>query len=245
MRRSRVQRVRANLPAMATFGLVHGSWHGAWCWTRLIPELEARGHGIVAVNLPIEDPDAGLTRYAEVVADALSGVDDDVILVGHSFAGSTIPLVSRRRPVKQLVFLCALMPRPGETATDRWTSEDVYVPGFVGNTATRDDGASYWPDPGAAIRCFYHDCTAADAEWAVARLRAQSAAPRLEAWPLDALPDVPRASILCRGERVIDPAWSRTMSRELLGVEAIELEGGHSPFLSRPEELAAVLARLA
>jgi pimeloyl-ACP methyl ester carboxylesterase len=230
---------------MATFGLVHGSWHGAWCWERLVPELDARGHRSVAVDLPIEDPAAGLTRYAEIVADALSEADDDVILVGHSFAGSTIPLVTRQRPVAQLVFLCSLVPRPGESVTDRYTTERVYVPGFVGNTATRDDRASYWPDPGAAIRCFYHDCIAADAEWAVARMRAQSPTPRLEPWPLDALPDVPRASILCRGDRVIDPAWSRTMSRELLGVEPIELEGGHSPFLSRPAELAALLARLA
>ena len=49
---------------MATFGLVHGSWHGAWCWERLVPELEARGHRAVAVDLPAEDPAAGLTRHA-------------------------------------------------------------------------------------------------------------------------------------------------------------------------------------
>ena len=76
------------------------------------------------------------------------------------------------------------------------------------------------------------------------RLRAQAASPRLEPWPVDALPDVERSWILCRDERVISPAWSRTMSRELLGVEPIELDGGHSPFLSRPRELADVLVRL-
>ncbi len=95
-----------------------------------------------------------------------------------------------------------------------------------------------------AIRCFYHDCTATDAAWAASRLRAQAASPRLEPWPVDALPDVERSSILGRDERVIAPAWSRTMSRELLGVEPIALEGGHSPFLSRPAELANVLVRL-
>jgi len=78
----------------------------------------------------------------------------------------------------------------------------------------------------------------------VSRLRAQAALPRLEPWPVDALPDVERTSILCRDERVIAPAWSRTMSRDLLGVEPIELDGGHSPFLSRPAELAELLVRL-
>ncbi len=168
-----------------------------------------------------------------------------MVLVGHSFAGATIPLVARHRPLRHLVFLCALVPRPGESVADRAATDSVYVPGFVGNTATREDGASFWPDPAAAIRCFYHDCTAADAAWAVSRLRPQSAAPRREPWPADALPDVERTSILCRDERVIDPSWSRRMSRELLGVEAVELDGGHSPFLSRPAELADVLARIA
>ena len=156
---------------MAVFALVHGSWHGAWCWERLEPELDARGHGAVAIELPIEDPVAGLTRYAELVAEALRGVDDDVILVGHSFAGSTIPLVAHHRPLRHLVFLCALVPEPGGSVTDRYTTDEVYVPGFVGNTRVRDDGASYWPDPEAAVRCFYHDCTSADAAWAASRLR--------------------------------------------------------------------------
>ena len=229
---------------MATFGLVHGSWHGAWCWERLEPELVARGHRTVAIDLPIEDPDAGLARNAEVVAEALRGVDDDVFLVGHSSAGATIPLVARHRPLRHLVFLCALVPEPGGSMNDRYTTEEVYVPGFVGNTLRRDDGASYWPEPDAAIRCFYHDCTAADAAWAVSRLRAQAAAAWLEPWPVDALPDVERSSILCRDERVIAPAWSRTMSRDLLDVDPIELDGGHSPFLSRPADLADVLVSL-
>ena len=54
-----------------TFGLVHGAWHGAWCWERLVPELELLGHRTVAVDLPAEDPHAGLTRYAELTAAAL------------------------------------------------------------------------------------------------------------------------------------------------------------------------------
>ena len=226
-----------------TFGLVHGAWHGAWCWERLVPELGARGHRTVVVDLPCEDPEAGLTRYAELTADAL-GSADDVVLVGHSLCASAIPLVARLRPVEHLVFLCALLPEPGKSATDRYASEDVFVDGFRGQTATREDGASYWPDPEVVIRCFFHDCTPEDAAWAAAMLRPQSAAPRQEPWPDDPLPDVERTSILCRDEQCIRPEWSRTVSRELLGVEAIELEGGHSPFLSRPAELADVLARL-
>jgi pimeloyl-ACP methyl ester carboxylesterase len=228
-----------------TFGLVHGAWHGAWCWERLVPELEARGHRAVAVDLPAGDPDAGLTRYAELTAAALPDDDEIVVVVGHSLGAAAIPLVARLRPVRHLVFLCALIPEPGKSATDRYTEEDVFVPGFAGNTATRDDGASWWPDPDAAIRCLFHDCSDDDARWAAGRLRPQSAAPRRETWPSDGIPDVERTSILSRDERCIRPDWSRRVARVELGVEPVELGGGHSPFLSRPRELAAALARIA
>jgi pimeloyl-ACP methyl ester carboxylesterase len=229
---------------VATFGLVHGAWHGAWCWERLVPALEAHGHRAVAVDLPAEDPEAGLTTYAALTVAAL-GDADDVVLVGHSLGGATIPLVAGRRAVRHLVFLCAVIPEPGASATDRNRDEDVLEPGFAGTTAVREDGASFWPDPDDAIRCLYHDCAAADAAWAVARLRAQSPAPRLEPWPDDAIPDVERTSVLCRDERSIRPEWSRRVAREELGVEPVELDGGHSPFLSRPAELAEVLCRVA
>jgi pimeloyl-ACP methyl ester carboxylesterase len=229
---------------MATIALVHGAWHGAWCWERLVAGLEDRGHRAVAVDLPAEHASAGLTRYAELV-DAALGDADDVVVVGHSLGGGTIPLVATLRPVRHLVFLCALIPEPGKSVTDRYVEEDVFVPGFTGNTATREDGASYWTDAAAATRCFYHDCTPEDAAWAVSRLRAQSAAPRGEPWPLRELPDVERTSILCRDERCLLPEWSRRMSLEQLGVTPVELDGGHSPFLSRPGELAKVISRVA
>jgi hypothetical protein len=81
---------------MSLFCLVHGAFLGAWCWDLLIPELEARGHEAVAMDLPLEDPDAGAVRYAEEVLQALQGAGDDVVLVGHSMSGLFIP--HRRQP---------------------------------------------------------------------------------------------------------------------------------------------------
>jgi pimeloyl-ACP methyl ester carboxylesterase len=227
-----------------TFVLVHGAWHGPWCWERLVPELEARGERALTVDLPTEDPDAGLAVYARLIAET-GRTDDDVVLVGHSLGGAAIPLTARLRPVARLVFLCALLPAPGRSATDRYTSESVFDDRFRGHTVTREDGASYWPSPEAAIDCLFHDCKPADAAWAASLLRPQSAAPRLEPWPLDPLPDVPRTSIVCADDRSIRPEWSRTTARELLGTEPVELDGGHSPFLSRPGALADLLVGLA
>src|SRR5437870_7882996 len=73
--------------AVTTFALVHGAFHGAWCWDLVRAELESRGHRTIAMDLPCDDPEAGNVRYAEVVTGAINDVGDDVILVGHSLAG--------------------------------------------------------------------------------------------------------------------------------------------------------------
>jgi pimeloyl-ACP methyl ester carboxylesterase len=81
---------------MATFALVHGSWHGAACWELLTPLLQQEGHDVVTMDLPCDDGSASFETYADVVCAALVGCDDNVVQVGHSFAGSTVALVAAR-----------------------------------------------------------------------------------------------------------------------------------------------------
>ncbi len=91
---------------MAIFGLVHGVCaRRFWCWELLTPHLKAAGHEVIAVDLPCEDREATFSDYAEVVHDTLGATRDEVVLVGHSTGGLTIPLVAARRPVRELVFL--------------------------------------------------------------------------------------------------------------------------------------------
>ena len=227
---------------MTTFGLVHGAWHGAWCWELLVPELEGRGHRAVAVDLPGDDPAAGCAEYATVVCDRLRAEDGDVVLVGHSLGGLTIPLVAAERPVQALVFLCALIPVPGVGIGDQLREDPtIFRPGFGASTRRDDADRSFWPDADAAIATLYADCPRPLAESAVARLRPQGRRPSAEVSPLVAWPDVPSVSVLCRDDAAIDPAWSRRAARERLGADALELDGHHSPFVSRPAELADLL----
>src|SRR6187551_1345642 len=100
---------------MTTFALVHGAWHGAWCWEQLEPELRTRGHRPISMDLPITDPNAGSAAYARIIQAALPAEDDDVVLVGHSLAGLTIPVVALARPVRGLVYLCGVMRDPGRS----------------------------------------------------------------------------------------------------------------------------------
>src|SRR3990172_3370243 len=169
---------------MSTFGLVHGGFHGAWCWERVIPLLTARGHAAVAMDLPSDDPDATLSDYVATVVDALAAVDEPVILVGHSMGGLVIPHVAQFRPVARLVFICAMFdnlpaPDPGADVPDVTRSE------FDMSSFTVDDRVTKISAERAAV-AFYGDCDPDDVEWAVARLRPQGhapATPLVAPWP--------------------------------------------------------------
>ena len=99
--------------------------------------------------------------------------------------------------------------------------------------------------PHTATEIFYPDASPEVAKWAVERLRAQSYAVFAETTPLEAWPDVDCRSIVCRDDRAINPDWVRSAARERLGTEAVEIDGGHSPFMTRPAELARMIAALA
>jgi pimeloyl-ACP methyl ester carboxylesterase len=228
---------------VATFVLVHGAWHGAWCWSRLVRELEARGHRAVAIDLPSDEPAAGFDEYVASIARAAEG-EPDVVLVGHSLAGLTIPLVAAARPVRRLVYLCALLPEPGRSLVDQLSVEpEIFVEGFGRGIARDDRDRSYWASREAAVGSLFADCSSADADWAFARLRPQGRRPNIDPCTLDRLPDVESTYVLGRDDACIRPEWSRRAARERLGVEPVELAGGHSPFLARPDALAGVLVR--
>jgi hypothetical protein len=222
------------------FVLVHGAYHGAWCWDALLPHLEERGHQVEAVDLPIEDPDAGADAYADVVAAVVGDVES--VVVGHSMMGLAIPLVPARAQVSRLVFLCAFIPRPGFSFNEVRSRESVETDRKVQNVQFTEIGDNVWTiGPDTARELFYHDVSPALADRALAQLRPQAYRIMSEATPLGTWPDVPSSYILCRGDRAVSPAWARTVARERLGVEAMEMDGGHSPFLTRPAELAANL----
>jgi pimeloyl-ACP methyl ester carboxylesterase len=227
------------------FVLVHGSYHGAWCWDLLAPELRRLGHRVLAVDLPISDPKAGAQDYAGAVADAAESLAEPVV-VGHSMGGLVIPLVAAARPVRRLIFLAAFLPIPGVSINEQRGSEpiDGTTPPVTAEwTALGDD--VWMVGPNTARELFFHDVAPETAAWATARLRPQGYHVMGEPCPLERWPDVQMDAILCRDDRAINPEWVRTAARERLGVDAVEIDGAHSPFLSRPAELARLLDALA
>ncbi|OBF41087.1 hypothetical protein A5724_05815 [Mycobacterium sp. ACS1612] len=231
---------------MATFGLVHGAWHGAWCWERLIPELEALGHRAIAMDLPCDDSSATFDDYADVVCAAVTGVAGDLVLVGHSLAGQTIPLVAARRPVRRLVYLCAIPASPGQSLLQQLSDPDMLNPDYVKGLGAPDSQArTTWVDEDVLYHLVFGDCNRKTVSWASMRLRPQATIHYELPCSLSAYPIVDTTYVLCDGDRMVNPSWSRRVARDWLNAELVELPGDHSPFLSRPAELAAVLDRLA
>jgi len=226
---------------MTTFGLVHGAYHGSWCWAPLRAELEHRGHRVLTVDLPGEDRDAGAIEYADAAVEAFADAADDLVLVGHSLGGLTIPLIATRRPVARLVYLCAMLPRPGRSHDDVLRDEpDMLVPWPSGGGYEDADGATRWA-PDAAAALFFSDCPPELAMRAANQLRGQYWKITEQVTPRHTWPDVPVTSVIGTHDLVINPTWSRRVTPTVLGIVPIELACGHSPFLSVPNLLAATL----
>jgi pimeloyl-ACP methyl ester carboxylesterase len=228
---------------MSDFALVHGAYHGAWCWDGVVDELTARGHRTVATDLPCEDPTAGVERYAAAVVDAMTGLGDDAIVVGHSLGGVTIPAVAAARPVGRLVFVAAIVPAPGRHLMEVMAADPPADPEFMVAGVDHGDGTSRY-QPQYVERFFTHDAPDRT-EWVTARLRRQSWAVLNEVYPLREWPNVSSSYIVCRDDRVVLPDYQHRVAREVLGVEPIELDGGHEPMIARAAELAAVLDQIA
>jgi pimeloyl-ACP methyl ester carboxylesterase len=231
---------------MTTFALVHGGWHDATCWNLLTPLLEQEGHEVVTMDLPCDDALGTFPGYADVVCAALDGCGDDVVLVGHSLGGHTVPLVAARRPIRHLVYLCALAPDIGRSLADQLSDEPVMLnPLYEKGVQLDEQLRQVWVDLDIARTMFYDDCDDIIADAAVRGLRPQAAHPATVPFPLAEFPAVPTTYIVCTEDQILGVEWARRTARDRLHADVIELPGGHSPFFSRPRVLADVLLRLA
>jgi pimeloyl-ACP methyl ester carboxylesterase len=228
---------------MTTFALVHGAWHGAWCWDRLAPELAAAGSRVVAVDLPCEDLGAGCREYAEIILGRLADTsDDDVVLVAHSAGGLTVPLVAAARPVSAMVFVAALLPQPGRSFSDQNAQERVLLGEYQAGVELDGEGRRRWCDADIARRTLYSGCTDADAAWAFARLRAQASTMYAEPSSLAAWPDVPVIDVRGGDDQLVSPGWAARTVPARLGVESIVLpDAGHTLIVSHASQLADIL----
>ena len=222
---------------MTTFALVHGSGDGGWAWHLVQRALRVRGHEGVAPDLPTDRDDATWNDCVDVVVEGVGGAGD-VVVVGQSAGGFFVPLVADRLGARLQVFLAGMVPRPGETAGE-WF-DNVGWSEAVAERAQEDGGLTGNPDP---MVCFYHDVPAELATQARARERPTTERLGETPWPLSTMPSIAARYVVTIQDRFIPPPVQRRVAAERLGIaELDEIDSGHCANLSRPDELAGLLA---
>ncbi|HYS34386.1 MAG TPA: alpha/beta hydrolase [Pseudonocardiaceae bacterium] len=220
---------------MVNFILVPGAGGGTWYWNQLVPELRARGHEAIPVDLPTGDESAGLAEYTDSIIDTI-GDRDRIILVAQSMAGFSAPQACARVPVDLLIMLNAMTPAPGETPGEWWAN--------TGQQQARIDDALNQGRPTEfdPIRDFFHDVpTDLTAEAMAAGEPPQADLPFSQPWPLTTWPDVPTRFLQGRDDRLFPLEFQRRLVKKRLGIPVDELPGGHLLALSQPIELAGRL----
>jgi len=232
--------------------MVHGAWHSGWCWYKIVPLLEAQGHRVLAPDLPghgddkIEWRAVTLDSYTNRICEIARAQAEPVILVGHSMGGVAITQAAEDCPerVKALVYLCAFLPRNGESLMT-WASQDHESRVNPSTTERKADGTVVFK-PEYSREAFYGNCTDEDVALAQSRLVAQPGAPlgtpvktSLERWGR-----IPRYYIECERDRAITQMLQREMQRNSLCQQTFSIDTDHSPFLSAPEQLANMLLRI-
>jgi len=222
---------------MSTIVLVHGAWHGSWCWQRVTPLLENRGLAVRTVDLPSVGalPGAGtnLSADAAAVEAVIASVAGPVVLCGHSYGGMVISHAAFER-VTRLVYLCAFMPLESESVVSIGGGRHAPWIQLL-------EGGLTLPDPAQTDTVFYGDCDAQTVLWAKGQIRPQSGAPFDEPVPRPAWRNIPSTYVVCANDMALPADVQRNVFAPR-ATESIELQTSHSPFLSQPDAVADLLA---
>ena len=225
---------------MKTVVLVHGAWHGPWCWAKVTPPLEAAGVPHAEVELPFtgHDDDIAATR------SALDSIDGMKVLVGHSYGGLVISGAGEgRSDVAHLVYLCAFLVQPGETILEELARvPDLPAAKVLDAIVGHDDGTSSI-DPDHAVAAFYALSPPEAARDAIGWLRPMNGESVLSRCRGAPWRQIPSTYVLCEQDQAIPVEGQRHMATNT--TNRIVLDTDHSPFLSRPEDTAHILISLA
>ncbi|HJP72675.1 MAG TPA: alpha/beta hydrolase [Pseudonocardiaceae bacterium] len=216
-----------------THVLVHGAWHGSWCWNKLTSELGDRP--VRTVDLPsVGDAGAGLGDDAQVLRDAVTSVDGPVMVTAHSYGGMVASrALTGLANVRHIVYLCGFV-----------LDEDVSLLSAAGGAPlpwwqVRDDG---FVDPGNPERIFFNDLPPSAAATAAAALRPQSYRALEDKQSAAAWRTIPSTYLVATDDQALPADAQRAMAQHC--GRKFELISSHSPFLSHPDYVASLLREI-
>jgi pimeloyl-ACP methyl ester carboxylesterase len=238
-----------------TYVLVHGAWQAAWAWDHVRSKLGAQGAEVIVVNLPSHGDDqtpvtaVTLNMYRDAVVSAI-GDRKDVILVGHSFGGTVISTVAEAIPqrIAKLVFVAAFMPLNGETSL-ALSGAEANKTSLLGSNLVFDDAKNptkVGVTEANLVDIYCADCSAADKALVFERRKAEALGPLATPVTLTQknYGSVPRYYV----ETLKDKAVAHPFQEWMIGRNPVkkrfQLDSSHSPSLSQPDKLSAILLGL-
>ncbi|MGV9454453.1 alpha/beta fold hydrolase [Streptomyces sp. NPDC003635] len=213
--------------------LVHGAWHGSWCWELLAPELTSLGWRVETVDLPSASADprntAGMYDDARVVRAKLAGLDGPVTVLAHSYGGLPVTEAGAAPHVSRLVYLSAFQLDEGDSLSG--LSGGALPSGETGTLPAHEDARNH----------LYADVRDDVARRAVDRLVPQTVKSFSEPLTTAAWKSVPSTYIVCEQDRAVDPGLQEQLAAR--SERSYRIAAGHSPFLSLPVELARLITK--
>jgi pimeloyl-ACP methyl ester carboxylesterase len=238
---------------MTTFILVHGSWHSAWNWHRVLSLLEKLGHRAIAVDLPGMGRDktpiqeVTLQKSVDHICHLIDNIEGQVILVGHSKNGVVISQAAEYRPhkIEKLIYLAAYLIPNGKTQLEysRQDEGGVLKPYVTQHPAT----ASHTLQPAIYKAGLYHDCDDAITELAKLLLGHEPVATGITPLQLTGANygSVRRFYIACTEDRAVTPFIQEKMYTEMPCEKVYHMATSHSPFFSQPQQLTDIFCEIA
>ncbi len=239
---------------MATFILIHGAWHGNWCWERLIPLLEAKGHQVLAPDLPGMGEDTTplskitLDTWAQFVSNLIKQQKEKVILVGHSRGGIVISQAAEycAEHIECLIYIAAFLVPNGKTLWEIMQNHPREA-NRKPDLAFSEDKRSSTIIPEAVKNTFYNTTSEEWIKRAASKIGAEPMSSFMTPLNLrnERFGSLPRGYIECLQDNAIHLSVQRKMIGDLPCQALVSLDTDHSPFYSAPEKLAAEIITMA